>query len=149
YYGNDIYTVIIREMHVDIRFVLPLPAVGSKAIREKNAQEKAERLIKLNLVLDKKKLPDLKGQNLQDQYALFKAQGAPNMQTIKKPTKVGEIRQLLSDAIDLQSNGEWKLEDDKESDSEGEGSTDDEENHESEVAEPTYDEESEDDWEDV
>ena len=106
-----------------------------KAVREKNAKEKAERMANLNLILDKDKLPNLKGKNLQDQYALFKAKGAPNMQNIKKPTKVAEIREVLSDAIDSYRNRTWRPSDDDESNFEASDSMDEEE--------------SEEEWEDI
>ena len=46
---------------------------------------------------------------------VFKNAGAPNLVRGKLPTLVGEIRQTLSDAIDLHQQGEWMLEPDTES----------------------------------
>jgi len=57
----------------------------------------------------------LKGQALKDQLKVFKNAGAPNLVTGKLPTLVADIRQTLSDAINLYQNGEWMLEQDTES----------------------------------
>jgi len=65
--------------------------------------------------LDKEKVLALKGQALKDQLKVFKNAGAPNLVRGKLPTLVGEIRQTLSDAIDLHQQGEWMLEPDTES----------------------------------
>ncbi|KAF9476975.1 hypothetical protein BDN70DRAFT_811358 [Pholiota conissans] len=123
-----------RKGHVDFWDNRQVEKMARKEVREQNAKDKAERLASLHLVLDEKKLPALKSQNLQDQYALFKARGAPNLQNIKKPSKVGEIRQALSDAINMHLKGTWIIVDEEESDSEGSNSVDENEN--------------EDDWED-
>jgi hypothetical protein len=40
---------------------------------------------------------------------LFKNAGAPNLQKGALPTKAGLIRQALVDAIELYTNGIWKL----------------------------------------
>ena len=109
--------------------------IARKAVREQNANDKAQRLASLNLIFDKTKLPAIKGQQLHDQYALFKSQGAPNIQDIKKPTKVGDIRKELEKAIDLYTNGIWSLGNNDESDSE--------------VSECLDEEEEEEDWEDM
>ena len=84
-------------------------------IRIQNARAKKERLAQMELVLDKDKLPGLKGTKLHDQYQLFKEAGAPNLQAGSKPSKVADIHQALSNAIDMHMNGTWKIEDDSES----------------------------------
>ena len=88
------------------------------ARKEKRAQkskETAARIAETGLILDKEKAVSLKGQALKDQLKVFKNAGAPNLVTGKLPTLVAEIRQTLSDAIDLYQNGEWMLEQDTES----------------------------------
>ena len=101
-----------------------------KAVREQNAQKTAARIAQLELVLEKEKIPGLKGNTLKDQLKLFKQSGAPNLQTGRQPTLVNDIRKALMDAIDLYVEGSWKLYDDEEieegeqgwSDSEGDSS---------------------------
>src|SRR6266508_1970176 len=80
-----------------------------KETRERNAKANAERIAKLDLILDKDKIPGLKGQYLKDQLKLFKNAGAPNLQTGNQPTLVADIRKTLLDAIDLYVEGTWKL----------------------------------------
>jgi len=63
----------------------------------------------LELVFDKEKVPELKGTSLKDQLKLFKTAGAPNLKKGPMPTKVADIRKALIDAIDLHTNGTWKL----------------------------------------
>ncbi len=89
--------------------------IARQMIRIQNARAKKERLAQMELVLDKDKLPGLKGTKLHDQYQLFKEAGAPNLQAGSKPSKVADIRQALSNAIDMHMNGTWKIEDDSES----------------------------------
>ena len=43
----------------------------------------------------------LKGQKLKDMLEVYRAAGAPNLTNIKKSDRVGEIRQALSDAVDI------------------------------------------------
>src|SRR6266545_1565455 len=78
-------------------------------------KETAARIAETGLILDKEKAVLLKGQALKDQLKVFKNAGAPNLVTGKLPTLVAEIRQILSDAIDLYQQGEWMLEPDTES----------------------------------
>jgi len=88
------------------------------ARKEKCAQkskETAARIAETGLILDKEKAVSLKGQALKDQLKVFKNARAPNLVTERLPTLVAEIRQTLSDAIDLYQNGEWMLEQDTES----------------------------------
>jgi hypothetical protein len=76
---------------------------------------------------------------LKDQLKLFKIAGAPNLKQGPLPTKVGDIRKALLDAIDLQENGTWRIVEDEESETE---TIDLEEREEDE-------DEDEDDWEDM
>ena len=102
-----------------------------KEARERSAKATAERIAKLDLILDKEKIPGLKGQHLKDQLKLFKTAGAPNLQVSKQPTLVADIRQSLLNAINLHLEGTWKLIDDEESegdDTEYSENEDDEEN---------------------
>ena len=70
------------------------------------SQETAARIAATGLIMDKEKVLALKGQALKDQLKVFKNAGAPNLVKGKLPTLVGEIRQTLSDAIDLYQQGE-------------------------------------------
>ena len=87
-----------------------------KETRERNAKANAEQIAKLDLILDKEKIPGLKGQHLKDQLKLFKNAGAPNLQIGKQPTLIADIRKTFLDAIDLYVGGIWKLIGDEESD---------------------------------
>ncbi|KAF8805861.1 hypothetical protein BYT27DRAFT_7103543, partial [Phlegmacium glaucopus] len=107
-----------------------------KEVRERNAKATAERIAQLDLIFDKEKIPSLKGLALKDQLKLFKNAGAPNLKQGALPTKVGDIRKALIDAIDLHTKGTWKLVPDEDSDTED---TDYEEEEE----------EEEEDWEDI
>ena len=73
---------------------------------------------------------------LKDQLKLFKSAGAPNLNQGPLPTKADDMHKVLTDAIDLHTNGTWKLIQDDESETED---TDDDEEEE----------EEEEDWEDV
>ena len=67
---------------------------------------------------------------------LFKSEGAPNLKQGPLPTKVGDIRKALKDAIDMHVNGTWKILQHEEFETEN---SEDEEDEEDE----------EDDWEDM
>ena len=86
-----------------------------KERRAQKSRETAARIAATGLIMDKEKVLALKGQALKDQLKVFKNAGAPNLVKGKLPTLVGEIRQILSDAIDLYQQGEWMLEPDTES----------------------------------
>ena len=87
-----------------------------KVAREQKEQETAAHLAQLELILEKAKIPDLKGKALTDQLKLFKKSGAPNLQISCQPTCVNGIRQALLDAINLYENGSWSLFDNEEED---------------------------------
>jgi hypothetical protein len=57
------------------------------------------------LVLDKAKIPGLKGQQLKDQLRFFKSAGAPNLKGITTSTKVNDIHAGLCESIDLYKAG--------------------------------------------
>ena len=88
---------------------------AQKEKRAQKSKETAARIAETGLILDKEKAVSLKGQALKDQLKVFKNAGAPNLVTGKLPTLVADIRQTLSDAINLYQNGEWMLEQDTES----------------------------------
>jgi len=97
--------------------------------------QRLQQIAKLDLILDKEKIPGLKGQHLKDQLKLFKTVGAPNLQVGKQQTLVADIRQSLLNAINLHLEGTWKLIGDEESegnDTEDSENEDDEENWEDE-----------------
>ena len=87
----------------------------------------------MDLVLDKEKIPGLKGQALKDQLKLFKSEGAPNLKQGPMPTKVSDIRKALKDAIDMHINGTWNIFQDEEIETEN----------------SDIEEDEEDDWEDM
>ena len=62
----------------------------------------------MTLVLDKIKIPDLKGQHLKDQLRVFKPAGAPNLKGITASTKVNDICARLCESIYLYKTGQWK-----------------------------------------
>ena len=127
-----------RKELIEFRDKRQAEKTARKEARARNAQATAERIAKLDLILDKEKIPGLKGQHLKDQLKLFKNAGAPNLQIGKQPTLVADIRKTLLDAIDLYVGGIWKLIGDEESDgdeaeySENEVDDDDDENWENE-----------------
>ena len=90
----------------------------------------------MDLIFDKEKVPSLKGVALKDQLKLFKNAGAPNLQKGALPIKVNNICKALIDAIDLHTNGTWKLVSDEDSET---GNTDLSEEEE----------ERKEDWEDM
>ena len=49
---------------------------------------------------------------------LFKNAGAPNLQKGALPTKANMVRQALVDAIELYTNGTWKLSPDEDTETE-------------------------------
>jgi hypothetical protein len=144
-----------RKKLVDFRDKRHAEKIACKEVQEQNAKATAERIAQLDLIFDKEKVPELKGVSLKDQLRLFKNEGAPNLQKGPMPTKVADIRQALLDAIDLYTNGTWKLVQDEETEteninlSEEEGDEENEEGEEDEEDEEDDWEDEEDDWEDV
>ena len=92
----------------------------------------------MDLVFDKKKVIGLKGEALKDQLRLFKNAGAPNLKQTTLSTKVDDIRKALANAIDLHTNGTWKLVQDEESEYE-----------DTDLEEEEEEEDDEEDWEDM
>ena len=119
--------------------------IARKEVQERNAKATAEWIAQLDLVFDKEKIPELKGTSLKDQLRLFKNEGAPNLKQGPMPTKVADIRKALIDAIDLYTNGTWKLVQDEESDTENINLSEEEGDEEEEGEEDIeyYDSESE------
>lgn len=103
---------------------------AQKEKRNQNAKKTADRIAGLDLILDKKKIANLRGESLKDQLKLFKLAEAPNLIGVRQPTLVADIRKALSDAVDLHQSGEWLV--GSEEESEGSDTED----------------EDEDDWED-
>jgi len=107
-----------RQRHKELVEFCDKQQQEKTARKEKCVQknkETAARIAETGLILDKEKAVLLKGQALKDQLKVFKNAGAPNLVTGKLPTLVADIRQTLSDAINLYQNGEWMLEQDTES----------------------------------
>ena len=73
---------------------------------QEKAQENAERIAGIAIILDKNTVSGLKGKSLLDQIKIFKDAGAPNLQgAIPKLAK--DKRQALVDAVELYEKGEW------------------------------------------
>ena len=104
-----------RKELVEFRDKQQKEKTARKERRAQKSRETAARIAATGLIMDKEKVLALKGQALKDQLKVFKNAGAPNLVKGKLPTLVGEIRQILSDAIDLYQQGEWMLEPDTES----------------------------------
>ncbi|EDR07528.1 uncharacterized protein LACBIDRAFT_327846 [Laccaria bicolor S238N-H82] len=128
-----------RNELTDFRDQRQAKKTARKEVREQNAKATAERIAQLELVFDKEKVPGLKGTSLKDQLRLFKSAGAPNLKQGPMPTKVADIRKALVDAIDLHTNGAWKLIQDEESEGENINLSEEEEDEEDE----------EEGWEDI
>ena len=125
-----------RKELVEFRDKQQAEKIARKEVREKNAKATAERMAKMNLILDKEKAQKLKGVDLKDQLKLFKNAGAPNLQKGALPTKADAGHQALVDAIELHTNGTWKLALNKEA--------------ETDIAELSEEEdENEENWEDI
>ena len=110
---------------------MPSRKNSCKVAWEQKEQETAACLAQLELILEKAKIPDLKGKALTDQLKLFKKSGAPNLQISHQPTGVNDLQQALLDAIDLYENDSWSLidneEEDKQEESDSEEDLSDEE----------------------
>ncbi|EDR07527.1 glutamic acid-rich protein [Laccaria bicolor S238N-H82] len=131
-----------RNELTDFRDQRQAKKTARKEVQEQNAKATAERIAQLELVFDKEKVPGLKGTSLKDQLRLFKSAGAPNLKQGPMPTKVADIRKALVDAIDLHTNGAWKLIQDEESEGENINLSEEEEDEEDE-------EDEEEGWEDI
>jgi len=119
-----------RKELVDFRDKRQAEKTACKKVREQNAKANAEQIAELDLIFEKENIPGLKGVALKDQLKLFKNAGAPNLKQGALPTKVGDIRKALMDAIDLHINGTWKLVPDEDSETEDTDHSEEEENEE-------------------
>ena len=113
--------------------------IACKRVWEQNAKATAGQTAQFDFDFDKEKVPGLKGASLKDQLRLFKNAGAPNLKQGPLPTKVTDICKALVDAIDLHTNGTWKLVQDEESETEDIDLSEEERNEENE----------EDEWENI
>ena len=116
-----------RKKLVDFREKQQAEKIACKEIQEKNAKATATRIAELDFVLDKEKIPGLKGQALNDQLKLFKSEGAPNLKQGPMPTKVSDICKALKDAIDMRINSTWNVFQDEEIETENSDIEEDEE----------------------
>ena len=98
-----------KKEHVQYQEECRAEKLAKKAKRIQKSDESKARIKGIQLILDKEKIPLLKGQVLKDQLKVYKAAGAPNLQTMKQTTRVDEIRQGMKDAIELYKQGEWKV----------------------------------------
>ncbi|RXW14912.1 hypothetical protein EST38_g10937 [Candolleomyces aberdarensis] len=100
--------------------------VARREKRQKQAEDKRSRLDQLQLVFDKNKVPDLKGDRLKDMLDKFKEAGAPHLDNTKRSDKVGDIRNALIRAIESYHEGEWGSTSDTSQESEDESEDDEE-----------------------
>jgi hypothetical protein len=103
-----------KKEHVQYQEERRAEKLAKKAKRMQKSNENKVRLEGIQLILDKEKIAGLKGQTLKDQLKVYKAAGAPNLQTMKQTTRVDEIRQGMKIAIDLLNKGEWNVNQDTE-----------------------------------
>lgn len=96
-----------REL-VEFRDKREAEKIARKNRREENARKTAEHLAALQIVLDPT-VVQLKGTKLTDQLKLYKSEGAPNLQDCPLPTRVGPICEALLKALELKSEGIWKI----------------------------------------
>ena len=80
----------------------------NKKKRAAQATKLADRVAKVKLIFDKKKVDRLRGDDLRDLLRVFKKAGAPNVQKMKIGAKVGEIKDGINQAIDLFNAKKWK-----------------------------------------
>ena len=73
---------------------------------QKKAEENAERIAGIAIILDKNIVSGLKGNALLDQIKVFKEAGAPNLQGAV-PKLAKDKRQALVDAVELHEKGVW------------------------------------------
>ena len=57
--------------------------------------------------MDRDKVVALTGERLRDQFSAFKAEGAPNMESLTKRSKVADIRKALQYAVDMYHESKW------------------------------------------
>lgn len=81
---------------------------AAKELRQQRTKENEIRIAQTLISYNKDIVLALKGQKLKDMLEVYRAAGAPNLTNIKKSDRVGEIRQALSDAIDMYNSGEWE-----------------------------------------
>ena len=81
---------------------------AAREARQQKAAEVEERVKTLELIFDKGKIKNLKGESLKDHLRAFQNAGAPNLQGMPVRTLVGRIREGLMTAIDLYDEGSWK-----------------------------------------
>ena len=81
---------------------------AAKELQQQRTRENEIRIAQTVILYNKDIVLALKGQKLKDMLEVYRAAGALNLTTIKKSDWVGEIRQALSDAIDMYNSGEWE-----------------------------------------
>ncbi len=108
-----------RKAGVDYRDDKQKRLLEKRTQRQKKAQENAERMAGISIILDQEIVSKLKSNHLLDQIKLFKAAGAPNLQG-SIPKLADEKRQALVNAVKLYKDGLWLIDsaEDWESDSE-------------------------------
>jgi hypothetical protein len=81
---------------------------AAKELRQQKSKENEIRIAQTAILYNRDIVLALKGQKLKDMLEVYRAAGAPNLTNIKKSDRVGEIRQALSDAIDMYNSREWE-----------------------------------------
>ena len=97
-----------RKAGVDHRDDRQHHLIKKRKKAQKKAEENAERIAGIAIILDKNIVSGLKGNSLLDQIKVFKEAGAPNLQgAIPKLAK--DRRQALVNAVELYENGVWTI----------------------------------------
>jgi hypothetical protein len=95
-----------RKAGVDHRDEKQRRLIEKRKKTQEKAQENAERIAGIAIILDKRIVSNLKGTHLLDQIKIFKEAGAPNLQSAI-PKYADDKRQALVDAVELYESGVW------------------------------------------
>jgi hypothetical protein len=95
-----------RKAGVDHRDDKQHHLIEMRKKKQEKAQENAERIAGIAIILDKGIVSNLKGKHLLDQIKIFKEAGAPNLQG-SIPKRADDKRQALVDAVELYEGGIW------------------------------------------
>jgi hypothetical protein len=101
-----------RKAGVDHRDDRQRHLIEKRKKAQEKAQENADRISGISIILDKNIVSGLKGNSLLDQIKVFKAAGAPNLQSAL-PKLAKDKRQALVDAVELYEKGVWTTDKDE------------------------------------
>ena len=95
-----------RKAGVDYRDEKQHHLIEKRKKAQKKAQEDAEWIAGIAIILDKEIVSNLKGNHLLDQIKIFKNAGAPNLQSAI-PKYANNKRQALVNTVELFEKGVW------------------------------------------